>query len=398
MIALENFSLLALAGETAFLAEKTIGEFLSWLLPIALPIAGLAAIISYVISLPLRRQERARFLLDVIDSALAQGDSIERRIISLARTRDGSVGIQFHLLAAHLEQGSSLVAALEKTPRLLPPQLLAMLKVGQSVGDLKKVLPACRKILRDGTSQTRAAINYQVVFAFVLNPIALFAIPFLALKVMPVFADILSSFKMQFSSLGNSAIKLSPYLFAGQMFLVLALYFFAILFLGGPRFTSWLQAGVLPVGDWIVLRVPWRRKRLQRDFSAMLALLLDAEAPEERAVTLAAASTANKVFMRRAEKIAEQLRAGVKLTEAIHLLDDTGEFRWRLENAAHFSSNFFRALTGWHESLDAKAFQLEQSAAQTITTALVVINASSVCLVAAAIFQCIAQLHSTGMK
>ena len=396
MIDPQNF-VLATVNELFFLPDKFIESSVLWLL-LALLILGLALLVFYVISLPLRRQERDRFLLDVIESALAQGEQVERYIISLAQTRDRSPGIQFHLLAAHLETGCSFVDALEKTPRLFPPQLLAMLKVGESIGDLKKVLPACRKLLRDGISQSRAAINYQVVFAFVLNPMVLLAVPFLAVKIMPVFGEIFGGFGMTFSSLATTAIKLSPYIFAGQMLIVLALYFFAILFLGGPRLSSWLQAGVFPLGDWIVLRLPWRRKRLQRDFSAMLALLLDAEVPEERAVLFAAASTANRVFVKRAEKIAAHLRAGVKLTEAIQTLDDTGEFRWRLENAAHFSSNFFRALKGWHESLDAKAFQLEQSAAQTITTALVLVNAFSVCFVCAAIFQCLAQIHRIGMQ
>ncbi len=396
MIDPQNF-VLATVNELFFLPDKFIESSVLWLL-LALLILGLALLVFYVISLPLRRQERDRFLLDVIESALAQGEQVERYIISLAQTRDRSPGIQFHLLAAHLETGCSFVDALEKTPRLFPPQLLAMLKVGESIGDLKKVLPACRKLLRDGISQSRAAINYQVVFAFVLNPMVLLAVPFLAVKIMPVFGEIFSGFGMKFSSLATTAIKLSPYIFAGQMLIVLALYFFAILFLGGPRLSSWLQAGVFPLGDWIVLRLPWRRKRLQRDFSAMLALLLDAEVPEERAVLFAAASTANRVFVKRAEKIAAHLRAGVKLTEAIQILDDTGEFRWRLENAAHFSSNFFRALKGWHESLDAKAFQLEQSAAQTITTALVLVNAFSVCFVCAAIFQCLAQIHRIGTQ
>ena len=388
---------LATVSELFFLPDKFIESSVLWLLP-ALLILGLALLVFYVISLPLRRQERDRFLLDVIESALAQGEQVERYIISLAQTRDRSPGIQFHLLAAHLETGCSFVDALEKTPRLFPPQLVAMLKVGESIGDLKKVLPACRKLLRDGISHSRAAINYQVVFAFVLNPIVLLTVPFLAVKIMPVFGEIFGGFGMQFSSLATTAIKLSPYIFSGQMLIVLALYFFAILFLGGPRLSSWLQAGVFPLGDWIVLRLPWRRKRLQRDFSAMLALLLDAEVPEERAVLFAAASTANRVFVKRAEKVAAQLRAGVKLTEAIQILDDTGEFRWRLENAAHFSSNLFRALKGWHESLDAKAFQLEQSAAQTITTALVLVNAFSICLVSAVIFQCLAQMHRMGIQ
>ena len=396
MIDPQNF-VLATVNELFLLPDKLIESSVLWLL-LALLILGLAFLVFYVISLPLRRQERDRFLLDVIESALAQGEQVERYIISLAQTRDRSPGIQFHLLAALLETGCSFVDALEKTPRLFPPQLLAMLKVGESIGDLKKVLPACRKLLRDGISQSRAAINYQVVFAFVLNPMVLLAVPFLAVKIMPVFGEIFGGFGMKFSSLATTAIMLSPYIFAGQMLIVLALYFFAILFLGGPRLGSWLQAGVFPLGDWIVVRLPWRRKRLQRDFSAMLALLLDAEVPEERAVLFAAASTANRVFVKRAEKIAAHLRAGVKLTEAIQILDDTGEFRWRLENAAHFSSNFFRALKGWHESLDAKAIQLEQSAAQTITTALVLVNAFSVCLVCAAIFQCLAQIDRIGTQ
>ena len=203
MIDPQNF-VLATVNELFFLPDKFIESSVLWLL-LALLILGLALLVFYVISLPLRRQERDRFLLDVIESALAQGEQVERYIISLAQTRDRSPGIQFHLLAAHLETGCSFVDALEKTPRLFPPQLLAMLKVGESIGDLRKVLPACRKLLRDGISQSRAAINYQVVFAFVLNPMVLLAVPFLAVKIMPVFGEIFSGFGMKFSSLATTA-------------------------------------------------------------------------------------------------------------------------------------------------------------------------------------------------
>ena len=41
----------------------------------------------------------------------------------------------------------------------------------------------------------------------------------------------------------------------------------------------------------MLCRLPWRRKRFQRDFSAMLAVLLDAEVPETEAVGLAAEAT-----------------------------------------------------------------------------------------------------------
>jgi hypothetical protein len=126
----------------------------------------------------------------------------------------------------------------------------------------------------------------------------------------------------------------------------------------------------------------------------MLALLLDAGVPEEKALRLAAVSTANGVFIRRAEKAAEALRDGAALTQAVQLLDDTGEFRWRLLNGAHGARGFFAALEGWQASLDARAFQLEQAAAQSISTSLILLNAVTVALIAAAVFQFISRLSS----
>jgi hypothetical protein len=181
------------------------------------------------------------------------------------------------------------------------------------------------------------------------------------------------------------------------MALLLACYACAVFMFGGTRLVSWLQAGVRPLrdwSDWLFLHVPWRRKRLQRDFSAMLGLLLDAGVPEEKALRLAALSTANGLFARRAEKAAEKLRQGAKLTEAVQLLDDTGEFRWRLLNGAHGTRGFFSALEGWQVSLDAKAFQLEQAAAHVLSTSLVLLNAGTVALVAAGVFQFISHLSN----
>jgi type II secretory pathway component PulF len=126
---------------------------------------------------------------------------------------------------------------------------------------------------------------------------------------------------------------------------------------------------------------------LERDFSVMLALLLDAEVPEEQAVTLAARSTDNGVFIRRGAQVVQQLHDGVTLTEAMRLIDDTGEFRWRLENAAHGRGGFMNALAGWHEALEAKAYQLEQAASQVITTGLVIVNGCAVGLIAVGMFQ-----------
>jgi len=379
---------------------RTLQVLLGWLLPVLFPVGAAAAAVYYLNSRPLRRQEAARFLLDLIESAARQGQSIEQHIISLARSRDASPGIRFHLLAAYLERGLGLIPALEKVPELLPPQVLAMLKVGAELGDLRRVLPACRLLLRDGISQTRALINYQVAFGLVLNPLMLILLPVIFTSVFPVMKNVATYLPMATGAYARLS-ALYPFLFSAQMALLLVCYGSAVFLFGGMPFAAWLQTWVRPLKDWgdrLFLRVPWRRKRLQRDFSAMLALLLDAGVPEEKALSLAAASTANGVFTRRAEKAADALRQGATLTQAVQLLDDTGEFRWRLLNGAHGARGFFAALEGWQASLDARAFQLEQAAAQTISTSLILLNAVTVALVAAAVFQFISQLSNAPFR
>ncbi len=378
--------------------SSLIANVIFWILPVLAPAVILAVAAYYLISRPLRREERARFLLELIESALEQGQPVEHYLVSLAQAKDASLGTSFYLLAAHLEQGRTLGEALEKVPGLGPPQLAAMLRVGESLGDYARVLPACRELLHDGLSEARAIINYQVGFAFIVNPLIALTLPYVAAKVLPIFKDINHSFGIPPLPGFDFVARFLPWLCLVQLLLVLALYFFAVLFLGGPRFVSWLEGRLVPAADWLWLRVPWRRKRLQRDFSAMLALLLDAGLPEERAVTLAALSTANAAFIRLGRNAVERLRAGSKLPDALQSIDDTGEFHWRLKNAGQAGGRFLPALRGWHEWLRARAYQQEQAAAQSISTGLVLLNAASVALVAVLVLSTMARLTAFAIK
>ena len=128
---------------------------------------------------------------------------------------------------------------------------------------------------------------------------------------------------------------------------------------------------------------------MQRDFSTMLAILLDSGVPEPEAVSLAGDCSANLVFRQRAARAVAGLRQGMKLTQAVQAMDDSGEFGWRLTNAFHGRGGFLQALAGWHESLDAKAFQQEQAAAHGITTALVFWNGLFVGAIVISVFLCL---------
>jgi len=114
--------------------------------------------------------------------------------------------------------------------------------------------------------------------------------------------------------------------------------------------------------------------------------LLDGGVPEAEAIRLAGEATANEICRRRARRVVAALEHGAKLDDAIRAFDDTGEFHWRLTNAVHARGGFLDALHGWHEALEAKAFQQEETATHAMTSGLVLVNGLIVALIATAMF------------
>ena len=361
-----------------------------------LPMMALAWLVYYLLSLPMRRQERARFFLDLVATALREGRPIEQTLIEIANSRDRSPGLRFHLVAAHLEKGLKLSEALERVPRFLPPQVKAMLHAGEQLGDIRKVLPACDYLVKDAQSNVRGAVSYLVVVAFTLSPCSAAVLRMFAVAILPKFKEIASGMgvnSVPFSFLEGTL----GWLMLAQSILFTGLLIAVVFYVGGPRLVGGLQFSSVPIVDWIAWHVPWKRRRMQRNFSMMLAILLDNGVPEATALRLAGDSVANEIFRRRTAKALKNLAVGAKLTEAVASLDDTGEFRWRLTNATHAHGGFLRALTGWHESLDAKAFQEEQAAAHSITSGLVIANGLIVATVAIGVFGVLMSIVNAGV-
>jgi type II secretory pathway component PulF len=353
--------------------------FVLYIALVLLPLLGLLYLLFHCLTLPMQRQERARWFLDLLELGLKDGKSSEATLISLADSRDSSLGRRYQYLASHLEKGVSLEDALGRVPRLLPRQVTAMLQAGCRIGDVTKVFPACRLLLQDGVSQVRGALNYLLLLAFFATPISIIIPLVLQVKVIPIFRNL---FPAVSDSPGEAQLPFltrlvfdSGWLFTSiQVALFGVIWLLVLCYLGGPRLRAWLNLVIPHIPDCVLFRLPWRRKRLQRDFSSMLAVLLDAGLRETDALRLAAETTDNHVMIHRAAEAEAKLKTGFALSEAIQLMDDSAELRWRLGNALRQSGGFTRALAGWHDALDAKAFQLEQAAAQTTTTVLVLLN------------------------
>jgi type IV pilus assembly protein PilC len=336
-------------------------------------------LIYHLLTLPLRRNERTRIFLDLLQLGMDSGQTPEQTIVEAAATGDRALGSGMAIVARALQQGLPLGQALDRAPRLLPPQVRAMLKTGAAMGDVRSVLPACRLALHGGISQVRGALNYLLVLSFLATPFMI-AIPvILKVKVIPSFQAIFAGM-MEGSALPaftRFVLATNSYFIVLQVALTALVWLLTLCYLGGPRLRGWVSR-VFPLAGAILDRflaaLPWRRKRLQRDFSSMLAVSLEAGLPEAQAVRFAGEATANALFRKKANRAASLLAQGVKLPEALRVIDRSGELKWRLTNALGGTGGFVKALAGWHEALDAKAFQLEQTAAQTTTTLFVLLN------------------------
>jgi type II secretory pathway component PulF len=263
-----------------------------------------------------------------------------------------------------------------------------MFTAGQEIGDVRKVIPACRMHLQDTVAGLHGALNYFYVLVAGFAPVIVFLSWVTLIIVAPKLEEIFYGMTddggdrfwldlMQFSLRGAVWVQ------TGMLGLLLVL---AVLYLSGPGLPRWLRRVTYPFTDWLAWLVPWKRKRMQRNFAALLAVLLDEHVPEAVAVKLAAECAGNSLFTRRAQHVSARLAAGEPLTQAIAAFDRADEFRWRFANAVTGRAGFTHALRGWFEALDAKAFQQEQAAAHLITTTLVVINGACVGCVCAGLF------------
>ena len=366
------------------------GEFLVSLLFYALfgllPIGVFAIVLHLLYSIPGPWVTGEESMQDLVETAVGSGKSVEYSILSAAKSHDRALGVSFYMVAAHIEGGRKLSEALERVPDFLPPQISAMIRTGERLGDLRSILPACQEVLRDAPAAVRSAVHYMVALLLVFSPIAVWLIFLMEVFVIPRFKDLAAGMNIHLGPISILMFRHPFFLIGFETTLFALLVLAAIIYVGGPRFVRWFQIREVPFVDWVAWRVPWKHKRLQRTFSAMLAVLLDGGVPEADAVTLAGDSTANAICQRRAQNIVGALAQGTPLAEAVRAFDDTGEFHWRLSNANQGGGGFLKTLRGWHEALDAKAFQQEEATAHVVTSGLVIMNGIVVALLATATF------------
>ena len=331
-----------------------------YLLSVILASAGLVGICWR----PIQRRERTRFFLYLLAQAEESGQSIEQIIISLSKGGEQPLGPQFDRVARHIEWGlMNLPEALAREPGCLPAQVVAIYKVGHEAGDVNMILPVAQENHRENGESVFSGLIYHIIVLSIAVMIVGILMTYVIPKFKAIFADmlepgeVLPEFTMLVLKISDTIKNNAAALFI-PLLLLFGIWFYC-------KKKGWLDA------FWLLM--PWRRKRLQRDYSRVLALLLDSGVPEEKAIELAAQSTSNRTIKKRARKVIASLQSGMGLTEAIKLMDDSREFQWRLTNALQTDGKFVDSLSGWHQSLSARADRQHRSFASLIEATMILL-------------------------
>lgn len=369
---LQPTPLLAAAGPAAL-----------WLLIGLSPLTVFLALAFWSSRAPLRRMETARLLLDLIQTSVGNNKDPKESIVAAARTLDPEIAEAFHDIACGLERGETIAQAVKASGLRLPPAFGPILAVGERTGRLKELLPAADRILRDGQKLNHNTTAAVIGLAFVVAPFSLLMLATLRVYVFPKFREIMADM------LSGGPPALASWAFDPDSQWLNIHLLLMLLIWGSVMVYVATSQGYLSgtIADRVNLLIPWRRRRMQRDFSTTLAVLLDAGLDEAESVRLAADASGNQSFRERAGLIIENLSRGMPLPEAVQPLDNDGQFRWRIANAADAANGFTNALAGWQEDLDARAFFQEQAMTHGLAAFLVVWNGVVVGGIAFCVFQ-----------
>jgi len=249
------FLVVAVALEMRTARDFSVSSVLGLLL-VLLVLNAVFFTLYFLLSLPFRRAERARMFLELLEEG-ARAGNVERFLERVAEARESSLGTRFHLLAAWLAKGVPLDEALAKVPRLLPPDAVALLRVGRETGQFAAVLPLCRDRLRDAGGAVRVAQGRMLMLLCGVLPLQLLVFTMMRVVVWPKFREIGLDMGADLT-----VLELAMEHFTWLWPLVFAVFGGPVLLglfghVTGPRAWTWAPVVFPALGSWLVTRCAW---------------------------------------------------------------------------------------------------------------------------------------------
>ncbi len=258
-----------------------------------------------------RRRAKVYLLVEHLAELAGRGMPLQTGLRMVALDLGGIMGTRLRRAARLLEEGSSLAAAFEASPRGFPPLLRSMIALGERSGNLAAFLSEMRRSYRRIVETPHQAAY------FFLYPVLLTA--FINIQTLFLGTALIPKFQVIMEQLRISAPILDAWpwiVTANQVLLISCVALTLLLFTGGisPQFSVLPFRWIKRLLDSVIVRLPLMggvvRDGSLHSFALATGLLLRAGAGLHEAVRAAAEAEPNGVLRKLYLKLAAHLAEG----------------------------------------------------------------------------------------
>jgi type IV pilus assembly protein PilC len=222
---------------------------------------------------------------------------------------------QVRAVKESVEAGSTLSDALSRFPRTWDELYVNMVQAGEAGGILDTILARLSQYMEKMISLKRK-IKGAMIYPATIIAVAIIVTLILLVFVIPVFAELFSSFGRALPAPTQFVINLSNFVISYLHFMVAA----AILFVIGIRQTYRTERGRLAI-DHFLLRFPILgeliRKAAIARFSRTLGTLVSSGVPILDSLSITARTAGNKVVERAGFMVRESIKEGRTMLEPL---------------------------------------------------------------------------------
>ncbi len=220
-----------------------------------------------------------------------------------------------------VQGGKSVSDALSAYPKLFPQIYTQTLKSGEASGQFSQVATRLAEF-QEKDVQRRSQIVSALVYPTILAFTAVFVIVFLLTFVVPRLSGIFAALKDDLPASTKLLLLITGFLTTNYLVLLGSI----VAIIVGYRAWVSTDSGALQRDTWL-LRAPVLgpviRKATVSRFARVLGTLLFGGVPILQAIEMAGLATGNRLFMKSARKVEEEVREGRNIHEAMR---DTGAF------------------------------------------------------------------------
>lgn len=252
-----------------------------------------------------------------LSSMISAGVLVPEAVKSLSLESDGKIKLILEDIYNNLIKGMSLSSAMEQRQDFFPPYLCSMVRAGEESGTLDKVLSDLSSFL-EKEKEVKDKVKSALIYPLFMIGVAIILLVFIFTFVFPKISSIFIEQKIPLPLITKVFISISHILhnFWHLISISLLIIFFVI--------RAYLKKKIIVFHKFLYFSSIKAMKDLYISrFSRILGLLLKGGVPIISALNFSKDVTGNFYISERIEKIKEEIKEGMRLSDVIDFLPPT---------------------------------------------------------------------------